>query len=68
MATKSDSKNFSCVEMKRQAQEQIAAEWERRKHEFPSYGSFLEAGVQESEWSRTIWEKIQKQKSPASGG
>jgi hypothetical protein len=52
MATK--VKKFDCVEMKRRAQEQLAAEWELRKHEFPSYGAFLEAGIRESEWSQRV--------------
>jgi hypothetical protein len=64
MATK--IKTFDCVEMKRQAQEKIQSEWEQRKDEFPSYGDFLEAGIRESPWSRRIWEKAQRQKSPTS--
>ncbi len=62
MATK--VKSFDCVEMKRQAQEEILAEWESRKHEFPSYGAFLEAGIQESEWARRIWERAKRRRSP----
>jgi hypothetical protein len=62
MATK--PKTFDCVEMKRRAQEEILAEWESRKHEFSSYGAFLEATVQESEWARRTWERVQKQASP----
>ena len=58
MATK--PKRFDCVEMKRHAQEEIAAEWERRKGEFVSYGEFLEAGVRESEWERRVREKAAK--------
>jgi hypothetical protein len=64
MATK--VKKFDCVEMKRRAQEQLSAEWERRRHEFSSYGDFLEATVTESEWSRRIWEKARQQESPTS--
>ena len=62
MATK--AKKFDCVEMKRRAQEQLSAEWELRKHEFSSYGAFLEAGVRESEWSRRVWERARQQESP----
>ena len=51
-------KAFDCVEMKRKAQEEILAEWEARKHEFPSYGEFLEAGIKQSEWGRRVWEEI----------
>jgi len=64
MATK--PKNFDCVEMKRRIQEEIAAEWERRKQEFSSYGEFLEAGVRESDWERSIWEKAIRQASSPS--
>jgi hypothetical protein len=62
MATK--PKMFDCVEMKRRAQEKISAEWESRKHEFSSYGAFLEATVQESEWTRKTWERSQRQTTP----
>lgn len=55
-------KAFDCVEMKREAQEKIMAEWEARKHEFSSYGEFLEAGIQESDWGRRMWEKIRHKK------
>jgi hypothetical protein len=64
MATK--PKKFDCVEMKRQAQEELLADWERRKHEFSSYGAFLEAGVQQSEWGRRVWERARQQESPTS--
>lgn len=60
------AKKFDCVEMKRQAQEKLQAEWERRKQEFPSYGAFLEAGVHESEWSRRVWERARPKESHAS--
>lgn len=62
MTTK--AKTFDCVEMKRRAQEEILADWESRKHEFSSYGAFLEATVQESEWTRKTWERVRKQTSP----
>lgn len=57
-------KAFDCVEMKRQAQDNISAEWERRKDEFPSYGEFLEAGIRESKWGRNLWERIAR-KTPS---
>jgi hypothetical protein len=63
MATK--AKTFDCVEMKRRAQEEISAEWESRKHEFSSYGAFLQATIQESEWARKTWERAQKRVIPA---
>jgi hypothetical protein len=58
-------KSFDCVEMKRQAQEKLLAEWEHRKCEFPTYGAFLDATVQESEWCKRIWERTMRKKSPA---
>jgi hypothetical protein len=61
MATK--AKEFDCVEMKRQAQKQILAEWERRRHEFPSYGAYLEASIRESQWGRTDWERAGRMQS-----
>lgn len=57
-------KEFDCVEMKRRAQERILAEWESRKQEFSSYGEFLEATAQESEWARKTLERIRQQNSP----
>ena len=62
MATK--PKTFDCVEMKRQAQEEILAEWESCKDEFSSYGASLDAVVQESEWTRKTWERARKQRIP----
>jgi hypothetical protein len=43
-------KSFDCLEMKRQAQEQLLAEYEARKGEFPAYWQFLEAKARESEF------------------
>lgn len=60
------SKKFDCVEMKQQAQEKLQAEWEQRKHDFSSYGAFLEAGVHESEWSRRVWERARPKESHTS--
>jgi len=62
MATK--QKTFDCVEMKRQAQEDILADWELHKNEYSSYSDYLEASLQESEWTRKTWERLQKQTSP----
>ena len=55
-------KTFDCVEMKHRAQQRIMAEWEARKHEFASYGEFLEASLKESEWGRRAWERLQGEK------
>jgi hypothetical protein len=62
MAT--NPRTSDCVEIKRRAQEEILAEWESRKHEFSTYGAFLEATIQESEWTRNTWERVRKQTSP----
>lgn len=51
-------KTFDCVEMKHKAQEELHAEYEARKSEFPSYFAFLEAKAAESPWQREFWAKI----------
>jgi hypothetical protein len=43
-------KTFDSVEMKRAAQAHIAAEWDSRRKEFASYGQFLAASLNESDW------------------
>jgi hypothetical protein len=48
------AKTFDCVEMKRQAQAAILAEWERRKTEFSSFGEYVETAARESEWARRV--------------
>jgi hypothetical protein len=53
-------KTFDCVEMKRQAQAEIAAEWERRRNEFSSFGEFVDAAIQESEWARRMSAKARR--------
>ena len=55
MGTK--SKTFDCVQMKRQAQEKLRAEYERRRSEFGSYVEFLNAKAEESELWRSIRRK-----------
>ena len=49
---------LDCVEMKRQAQRKLNAEFESRKHEFSSYFAFLEAKSRESAWQREFWERV----------
>jgi len=56
-------KTFDCVEMKRKAQEEILMQWQARKHEFASYGEFLEATLLESEWGRRMWQKIRPRRT-----
>jgi hypothetical protein len=58
MTTK--AKTFDCVEMKRQAQAELLAEWENRKNEFSSFGEFVDAAIQESEWARRMLEKTRR--------
>ena len=52
------TKTLDCVEMKRAAQESIAAEWEARKQDFGSYGEFLEITLRESEWGRRMLQRF----------
>ena len=47
-------KTFDCVEMKREAQRRLRAEYERRRSEFGSYVEFLNAKAEESE----LWQWI----------
>ena len=54
MATATGKKAFDCLEMKRRAQRDIAAEWERRRTVVPSYEAFLRAGIRESERGRQM--------------
>lgn len=56
MATK--TKTFDCVEMKRQAQERLSAEYHGRRNEFDSYLDFIRAKAEESEWVRKQREKM----------
>ena len=62
MATK--LKTFDCVEMKREAQERLHAEYDRRRSEFASYVDFLNAKAQESELWKWIREKTTAASSP----
>lgn len=52
------TKTFDCVEMKRQAQEKLLAEYESRKDEFDSYAQFLTARSQSSAWQREFWARV----------
>ena len=47
-----EHKNFDCVEMKRQSQEKLFREYEKRRDEFGSYLAFIHAKAEESEWVR----------------
>ena len=52
------TKTFDCVEMKRQAQEALLAEYRARQNEFDSLTRFLEAKAKESEWVSALWAKF----------
>ena len=52
------TKTFDCVASKRQAQECLREEYEKRADEFDSYVDFINAKVGENEWSRQMWEKF----------
>ena len=41
-------KAFDCVQMKRQAQRRLRAEYEARREEFASYAEFIEATAEAS--------------------
>jgi hypothetical protein len=61
------AKKFDCVEMKRRAQERLLAEYEVRKHEFSSFGAFLNATVLESPWASKMWKRGQRRKPTRAG-
>lgn len=61
MTTK--TKPFDCVEMKRQIQEQLRAEYELRKKDFTSYADFINAKADQSPWVKKIREKHRKKSS-----
>ena len=56
MGTK--TKTFDCIASKRQAQESLRAEYEKRTDEFDSYVDFINAKVSENQWSRQMWGKF----------
>ena len=58
-------KAFDCVEMKRNAQRRIRAEYEARRNEFASYSEFLNATVRESAWGASIVRRFSRVKRKA---
>ena len=54
------TKTFDCVEMKRQAQARLWAEFERRRDEFASYVDFINARVHESERTARVLERLKR--------
>ena len=53
-------RKFDCVEMKREAQRRVRAEYEARKDEFASYSEFLKATVAKSAWCSSIVRKCSR--------
>jgi len=51
-------KAFDCVEMKRQAQAKLMAEYEVRKNEFSSYAEFIHKTAATDPKIRTFKERI----------
>ena len=49
------TKTFDCVEMKRECQRKLRAEYEARKKEFASFLDFISRNAEESE----LWKKVQ---------
>lgn len=52
------TKTFDCVEMKNRIQARIMAEYEARKHEFPSFLDFTRAKTNESDWVQRMRKKF----------
>jgi hypothetical protein len=46
-----------CVEMKREAQRRLRAEYEARRGEFASYIEFINRTIYEHPWEREAWAK-----------
>ena len=49
-----------CVAMKLRVQQELLAEYESRKDEFSTFADFLHAVADESQWIRTIRQKIRR--------
>ncbi|MBL7133202.1 MAG: hypothetical protein ISS78_03815 [Phycisphaerae bacterium] len=54
------TKTFDCVQMKRQAQEKLLAEYESRKDEFDCYSQFIESKSRCSTWQEDFWAKVEQ--------
>ena len=52
------SEAFDCVEMKRQSQEALLAEFESRRAEFATLSEFLQAKAKESDWVSAVWDRF----------
>ena len=62
---KKTPEDLDCVEMKREAQRKLRAEYEARKEEFSSYWEFLHSTAEESEWCAAMRKRFSKAKSRA---
>jgi len=54
---RSKAKGFDCVDMKREAQRRLLAEYEQRKDEFDSYVAFLNWKGDHSEFAKMMRRK-----------
>ena len=68
-AMRAGKKAFDCVEMKRQAQRELMAEYEARRGEFSSYAEFLRVTAAEGPEIRQWRDRLRAAKArPPSGG
>ena len=58
------TKTFDCVEMKRQVQQELLAEYEARKGEFASFDDYLRHVAESSEWGRAMRRRFSKRDQP----
>ena len=58
--------DFSCLQMKEEAQAMLLQEYERRTAEFHDYGEFLNAKMAESPKMKTFWDSISPKNNKAS--
>jgi len=63
MKTKMKTKSFDCVEMKRQAQEALLAEFDRRRDEYATLPAFIRAKIEESKWADAVWRRFAKKEA-----
>ncbi len=64
--TTKTAKSFDCVEFKRNSQERLRVEYEKRKNEFDSYVDFIKAKLFEDEWGSQLWKSIGEENSSPS--
>ncbi len=54
-----------CVEMKRDAQRRLRAEYEARRAEFTSYVEFINRTIDEHRWERDAWARARRTSNTA---